>query len=252
MCPKILIIIFMYCLSLTSCQDWCEVIAPNKTYRGLGIYREYKELDSEQYWMYNKQGSVWKVNFTLDANGHSNITMVNSSIKSFTDRISQLFGIYYETPEHRYYSINCAIFHKYVICTYLYPAPNGSQITDDLTHANQLNSDFVYLKPYPSQRHDNYLIAINKNARQNRTIVRLQPRHIQYSDCSNICPSIPMVDEMNASLFARIDSIADYNIKQSDKSGHILLFDINGQPFYCIQPENQSLSEEVKYEFIII
>ena len=245
MCSKILFIFFIYCLSLTSCEDWCEVIAPNKTYKGLGIYRQYKELDSGQYWMYNKQGLQWKVDFTLDASGHSNITMVNSSIRRLTNRVNMFFGLYYEISDNRYYSINCRKIDGLTYCQYLYPGPDGSPTSYNLTHDNQLNSDFVYLKLYPSQTQDNYLIAINKNNRQNRTRVKLEPPDIQYSDCSNICPSIPMVDQMKASLFARIDSIADYNIRQSDKSGHILVFDINGQPFYCIQPENQSLSKEV-------
>ena len=236
----------MYCLSLTSCQDWCEVIAPNKTYIGLGIYRQYKELDSGQYWMYNKQGLKWKVNFTVDASGHSNIIMEYSSIVNVNDQINQGFGIYYETPG-LYYYINCEIIDKYVNCSYMYNinTTNTRIVTDQFNSSNQLNSDFKYLKPYPSQTHDNYLTAINKNNIEVRRSVRLEPGVLQYSNCSNICPSIPMVDQMNASLFARIDSIADYNIKQSDKSGHILVFDINGQPFYCIQPENQSLSKEV-------
>ena len=250
----IVILFIISFLPLYSCEDWCHIIAPNQTYNGLGIYQEYKRFDRRQYWMFNKQGLKWKVNITFDESGLSMITLVESSISRLNVRISQMFGISYYRPQNEYYSVNCGVFdYSVTSCVYLYSVVNGTQnIYHNQTQPNKTNTDFVYLNPFPSQRHDSYLIAIDKNNREDRTMVGLNPREIQYMSCNTMCPSIPMVEQMDGSLFAQIDSIVDYEDKDNKHFGHILVFDINGRPFYCTQTENQSLSDEVYNYFTII
>ena len=174
------------------------------------------------------------------------IAMNESSLFKFYVEISHIFGISYQRFQNEYYSVNCGLINNSVIyCKYLYSVVDSPRYFSHPTQPNQTNTDLVYLKPFPSQRHDSYLIAIDKNNREDRTMVRLNPAEIQYMSCKTMCPSIPMVEQMDASLFAQIDSIVDYEDKDNNHFGHILLFKINDRPYYCTQPENQSLSEQV-------
>ena len=200
------ILFFVCCLSLTSCQDWCEVIAPNNRYEGLGVYREYG-----QYWLYNRQGLKWKVNFDFNETGHSNITMDYSSIEEENPDIVQRFDISYEEIMNNNYSANCWTYvqnvENRVNCSYISTNQSMSH-SYDITY--RLGYDLVYFKPFPSQMHDNWLLAISKMDRNFRWKVVFEPSKLEYQACFDECPSIPMVDQMDGSLFENIDSIVEF------------------------------------------
>ena len=236
------ILFFVSYWPLIWCTDWCEIIAPNKTYKGLSIYNRYDSSGLRQNWMRNKEGSMWKVNFTFDQNGPLDFIM-DDTIETFLKRnVIQMFSISYKRQDI-YYNMNCEMYSNRLECVYHNLKEDKDYYNQIL--ANKLNPNFLYVKPYPSQRHDSSLIEISKKDRNSRAIVRLEPTRIEYMVCNDICYSIPLVERMNSSLFARIDSIVDYEDKANNRFGHILLFNINGRPYYCTQPENQSLSEEV-------
>ena len=241
MCLKRDILFIVCCLSLTSCQDWCEVIAPNNTYKGLGIYNLYG-----QYWFYNKQGLKCKFNFDINKRGQSNIPMDYSSVEKENQDIVQRFDISYEKPKNNYYIVNCWTYEQNVEnrvnCSYVSVHQSITR-SYDTTDEHKLDRNFVYLKPFPSQIHDNWLLAVNKIDRNDRWKVIFEPSKLDYQRCGDECPSIPVVEHMDGSLFGRIDSIVEF--ERDDITGHILLFDINHRPYYCSQLENQSLSEQV-------
>ena len=221
--------------------DWCEVIAPNNTYKGLRIYSQYDSSGLRQNWMRNEQGLEWKVNFTLDPSGHLNFIMDETIERNNNTDVIQMFSISY-TLQDFYYIINCAMHSDRLECVYGHLKTN---YYNKIVLTKRMNPNFLYVKPYPSQRHDSSLIEISKKDPYYRTIIRFEPRGIEYMECNVICHSIPLVEQMNGSLFARISSIVDYEDKSNNTFGHIMLFDINGRPYYCTQPENQSLTEEV-------
>ena len=126
------------------------------------------------------------------------IAMNESSLFKFDVEISHIFGISYQRFQNEYYSVNCGLINNSVIfCKYLYSVVDSPQYFSQPTQPNQTNTDLVYLKPFPSQSQDSYLIAIDKNNREDRTMVRLNPAEIQYMSCKTMCPSIPIVEQMD-------------------------------------------------------
>ena len=61
---------------------------------------------------------------------------------------------------------------------------------------------------------------------------------------NNKPPTLKFIDGMNMTMVGLIDSIIDYDFGEG-KSGHILWLTIDDRNYYCVQPEGQSLSEEV-------
>ena len=118
----------------------------------------------------------------------------------------------------------------------------------------EVDNNFVFVKLLPSMMKDreDSIVAIDQSNRTDRWIITLGiDNKLSVNQCSlRRCPSIQFIDQMNDTLFKRIDSIVDYRI--DDRFGHILLFDITGRPYYCSQPENESLSEKVFNELVCI
>ena len=53
---------------------------------------------------------------------------------------------------------------------------------------------------------------------------------------------------MSASIFAKIDGVVDYKSETNGtKSGHFLLFNIDGRPKICFTSEDEDISEEVTH-----
>ena len=238
------VIFFVYCLSLTSCQDWCEVIAPNKTFKGLGIYHEYNQSGYGQYWFHNEQGLKWKVNLDFNNTGFVKIVMDYNSTQRERQDI-QRFSIFYERQNDNYCYINCLSYvDNQVYCNHFIIRQTFFRFYTTVDQ-NPLGHSFLYMKPFPSKKHDNWLLAINKTDRFDRWTVRFDPLKVEYQPCDDNCTSIPMIDQMNGSLFATLNSIVEFEFELNDTNGQILLFDINHLPYFCLQPENQSLSEQV-------
>ena len=61
---------------------------------------------------------------------------------------------------------------------------------------------------------------------------------------SETCDHVMFVDDMNDTLFRQIDTIVDYNLN-TETSGHMIWFSIDGRNYYCFQPEGRQLSDEV-------
>ena len=93
------IILIAICLPLISSEDLCELIAPNGSYKGLGIYKryEYKEFLKVVflgYWMYNKQGMEWKVMFEINETNNVNIEVDYQSIQAINTSIVIRLGLF--------------------------------------------------------------------------------------------------------------------------------------------------------------
>ena len=57
-----------------------------------------------------------------------------------------------------------------------------------------------------------------------------------------LCIAPKFVKQIDKNL--KIEGITDYQIY--GKRGHLLLFNVNSTPIYCITPKGQDLSEEVR------
>ena len=87
------ILLFINCLPMILCQDLCQLIAPNNTYKGIGIYKRFNWLESYEYWMYNRQGLEWRV--VINTSDWENPVFVidYESNREMNINITQRFGI---------------------------------------------------------------------------------------------------------------------------------------------------------------
>ena len=93
-----MILFFVFTLSLTSisCEDWCSLIKPNGTYKGLGMYRYFEVQDKGigSFLMYNRAGAEWKfqINYTDDM---LSLKMIENSTKeSANEDVVHRIGFY--------------------------------------------------------------------------------------------------------------------------------------------------------------
>ena len=122
-------------------------------------------------------------------------------------------------------------------------------------------NNVLFNKSIANKQHflNNILISHNQDPKTRTYLLinkanKSEQKYIDYNEDENKlltttcnrwhpCPNTTFFDQMNDTLVIKIESIVDYNI--SNRFVHILLFDINGRPKYCVQPDNQSLSQEV-------
>ena len=63
------------------------------------------------------------------------------------------------------------------------------------------------------------------------------------TDCRNSthCPAFRFIEQIDVKLFHQMDSVVDIN----DRKAHLILFNIDGRPMYCMSPKGEDVSEEV-------
>ena len=251
------IILIAISLPLISSEDLCQLIAPNGSFKGLGIYKryEYKEFLKAVflgYWMYNKQGMEWKVMFEINETNDVNIEVDYQSIQAINTSIIKRLGLFtYPIKDWpRFYVFNCDVFRSQgkandleVDCRNIFDTSSGSHLS--VRDVNDLlDSVFIHQK-IPLALPSHYIL-VNKT---NKTI----HKYFHYDGkleamitlpCNQMtCSDIRFIEQMDDSLVRQIDSTVDYNIGLTFK--HFLLFDINGRPYYCVQTECINISEQV-------
>ena len=100
------------------CYDWCPLVKPNGTYRGLGIYRRFRDSDgNSDFIMYNRFGAEWRFDLHPDNKSHP-IVMWDNTVKEIDDKeVVNRFGVYggvikkpvSATNPVVYISIDCAV-----------------------------------------------------------------------------------------------------------------------------------------------
>lgn len=67
-----------------------------------------------------------------------------------------------------------------------------------------------------------------------------------FTDCeSSYCFVPKFVEKIPNDLLRKIDGITDYRDQSLKISGHLILFNINGKPFFCFTPSKEDLSIDV-------
>ena len=256
------IILITICLPLISSEDLCQLIAPNGSYKGLGIYKTYNYSNQihsffHEFWMYNKQGMEWKVMLDINETNDVNIEVDYQSIQAINTSIVKRLE-FVLTPilgDWPLYSIfHCDIL-KYereanyweIVCKAILVTSTGSHIKvrdgNDWLDSVFINHDY----PKPIR-----FILVNK---KNKTIKKYlyYDRYVQTMiaiQCNQMtCPDIEFIQQMDDSLVRQIDSVVDYYNRLTFR--HLLLFDINGRPYYCIQTNYNNISEQVCYQHFI-
>ena len=93
-------------------RDWCPIVKPNGTYKGLRIYHRFLDINgSEEYVMFNSAGDEWL--FKLGYNGSEyDINILDDTLKHNTSEgVDYRFGIYFKegTWLSRAVSLDCAV-----------------------------------------------------------------------------------------------------------------------------------------------
>ena len=120
----------------------------------------------------------------------------------------------------------------------------------------------VIMKGRPQDVFDDYLLVLNKlNKTQAFKLgftnvgyaMKLRYELGNHSCDSNGCNLPQFVHQMNATLFAKIDGVVDFNFKSESggKSGYFLLLNIEGKPMGCFTFEDEDISEEVRHKVLL-
>jgi hypothetical protein len=254
---------FIFYIALISCQDWCSVIAPNGQYMGTSLYKRFSEDKGEgEYWMDNKQGLEWIVN--INDKDMTIEGMDFGSKRKMSKETVKRFGLYFidkvgSDPLKYEIAINCDLIgnnsKRQLFCVFknreYYPSDSKKNIIYfDADVTKTLIGDRVFIKPDPSLiSNGNYMLAINKRNRSDILILDFDYKtdDVTINQCTSDisrCSSPKFIEQMEDSLLKQFDSAIEF-----ERKGHILWFNINGQPFYCFQPKEQPLSDQV---FVIL
>ena len=217
------IILIAICLPLISSQDLCQLIAPNGSYKGLGIYKRYNFSEPiyaffRDYWMYNKQGIEWKVIFGINETNDVRIEVDYQSIQAINTSIVKRLGLFV-TPKFDvwpYIVLHCDFIRSKgeandlkVNCRDTY---SGSHIK--VRDVNDWLDSIFINQDDPLESH---FISVNK---KNKTITKYLyyddtlediiavPCYIVYLET---CPIIKFIEQMDDSLFRQIESIDEYS-----------------------------------------
>lgn len=89
---------------------------------------------------------------------------------------------------------------------------------------------------------DSFVVLLLGKSDRKITFYSTTDEEIYKENECKVCIAPKFVKQIDENL--KIEGITDYEI--DGKRGHLLLFNINSTPMYCITPEGQDLSEEVR------
>ena len=250
------ILLFIICHPVI-CKDLCQLIAPNNTYNGVGIYQRFN-VSGNEYWMYNRQGLEWKVVINTSDWENPVFVMDYESKREINRNIRQRFGIFVNNyPTNLYYPMICDIIgdSKRFVCHIVSDSINIiNRIEFKLNNWNNRVKEFLFVNIYPMS-----ILVPDKEKRKERNIISLNKQtntlHLRPCDSDNVdCSTFPIlryIEQMDKSLLATIVSALDYTQHSSSpfRKGNLLLFDINDRPYYCVLEPNETITS---YEQVII
>ena len=256
---SILIIVLM--VSMSECEDWCSLIKPNGSYKGLGIYHRWYERHEgkAEYVMFNRAGYEWKFEITGSPQTglkEMNISLIEGSLKRVDDRnVVNRFGIYVEEgslPSLKDYVGECSVLES---------VEQGYNIScqeyKSQTKIINLPKDLINVVIMKVSPRENWVLSLGSYV---LLISKDKKSHLFYDPTANTLTSecglsrskckIPQfVGQLNDSLFENIDGVVDYNYGKG-YSGWLVLFSIDQTLKYCFTAENQNISEEVRHRVI--
>ena len=119
------------------------------------------------------------------------------------------------------------------------------------------------MKARPNSPLDDYVLVINKLNRSQVSKVFMptytwDEQH-SYSElanhsCGDDCNVPQFVYQMNGSLFAQIDGVADFNFmsESGGKSGYLMLLNIEGRPKFCFTFEGDDITRQVRHKVLLL
>ena len=255
-----ILLFILQSLSSVLCLNCSDVRQSN----GFGIYVKRETKGDRINWIYDKNGKEWKLNLT-EKNREMDIESIGNETLEYALRAMIRFSNYIRF-EHlkQTVSYNCHIRMDRNLSGQPIGIICGVSVNRAKPYAVgvrlKTNNPLAF-KTYP--KNNDYsspqVMVYNRHNKSDRVILEMlsiDHRKANYSlrITKDNLPDIPFIRGMNDSLFGQIDSIIDYNLDHTKGlSGHMLWFNIKDRHYYCFQPEEQPLSEQVFiYELIKI
>ena len=103
--------------SVVSPLDWCPIVKPNGTYKGLGIYHRFHSVKGEaNFVMFNSAGDEWIFELGYNRSHEYGIEMLSHTLKRNTSEgVDYRFSIY--CKESKFVSPVPEILVTYLDCT---------------------------------------------------------------------------------------------------------------------------------------
>ena len=123
-----ILILLLISISI-KCENWCQRVKPNGTYKGLGIYHQFQALETDsQFIMFNRAGAQWPFDVTYDGSDKYDINWRFNEFKHYKDDgVLYRFGMYekhFNFPAHITTFLDCTVRNKvinlYFICIFIY------------------------------------------------------------------------------------------------------------------------------------
>ena len=262
---------FVLILSITPIRTE-YLCPPNVNFNGQRVYQQLKsqrfnESESElyEYYMTNKDGFEWKFDIVFNKNTKQLELSVDWTSAERINRsiITRFDGLISGTDYQM--NVNCDFIrgnNKSVDCQYTKFYRDG---TND-SYANRQDIDFIdeaiFLRCSIVRDTDRHVIQFqrdrfNKYGERQLVIVNHRDRTIERLVCRDrekLCLRAldsTFITQMDSKLYLKLDSTVYYSISKTvtrqwkDSNGYLLWFVIDGQPYYCFQPESTSISDMV-------
>ena len=245
-------IIILQSLYSVLCLNCSDVTQSN----GFAIFNKRDSNGNLSHLIYDKNGKEWQF-FLTDSNGTIEISGFDNESTTYDNRMNNRFGNYMQNYPERI-SLMCynEINSSSIVCDYTI---NGDEQFDMSMHS-PINNPLI-LKAYPgyqSYKFGGLFVMYNRNNKSDRYFFetkRVENDEILFSfeiewkdkrsDSKEWNSSVDIIRQMDDKLFARIDSILDYEGFNTGLTGHMVWFNIRDKYFYCFQPFGKRLSEQV-------
>ena len=268
-CTILLSAICLRILSVDCLFDCSKVVIDGQPVR-LSVNHNYiYEINNNS--MFNRRGHEWQFNITF--NGSDVIDHFGEPVSVWLDNTFER-ELYFKADHILDYDIPNAkikVETIEVFCTLLKHniyytdfdcfiiVINGGYEEEKVQQWLNFTHNSVFLRPKPSMFSEPLdrltygfdVLAINRDNKYERMKIRFNKLfHANKEICGKTnCPVIPFIDGPNSTnkisdqLFRQLDSVVEY--RNGSIYGHLLFFNINNRPFYCLQPESQPLSQQV-------
>ena len=220
--------------------------------------------------MFNRRGHEWQFNITF--NGSDVIDHFGEPVSVWLDDVFER-ELYFKADlilnfDEDAFKYNVETIQAYCTLSLSTHNPdfdcrvtvmNGGYTRRKVEQWLNFTHNSVFLRPKPSIFSEplNMLtygfdvLAIDRDNKNKRMKITFNIQHqVNREICDNTyCPVIPFIDGPNSTnkisdqLFKQLDSVVEY--RNGSIYGHLLFFNINNRPFYCLQPESQPLSQQV-------
>ena len=229
-------------------DEMCKFLKPNDNFEGIRLYRKYYDNKSviEKYFMINSIGSMWEL--SLDYDHHNNLMVSTSSKESdqlIDATITHLFSLkYHKATENVNLVFDCSVKLNVTCLTndnFELKYPNVEIPLGALVFIPKSNQSLDYVIIWDKKNNSSSIFNLTDHWNRNEPINSKSCDRVTV----DLCPVPLFIRQMSEDLRPRVSAILDFN-KDSRSFGHLVFFNIDGKPQYCLQPQDKNITDVCK------